>query len=71
MACDQLAVDISDNRKMVSFSRTFTFKLNIQVNRTNQIVRTRRSCLFVNKYLFKFDVKPKRQNRILFSSLIV
>lgn len=64
MACDQLAVDISDNRKMVSFSRTFTFKLNIRVNRTNQIVRTRRSGLFVNKYLFKLDVKPKRQNRI-------
>ena len=64
MACDQLAVDISDNRKMVSFSRTSTFKLNIRVNRTNQIVRTRQSCLFVNKYLFKLDVKPKRQNRI-------
>ena len=35
MACDQLAVDISDKRKMVSFIRTFTFTRTIQVNESN------------------------------------
>ena len=39
MACDQLDVIISDNRKMVSFSRTFTFTITIQVNKTDQFVR--------------------------------
>ena len=33
MACDQLAVDITDKRKMVSFIRTFTFTRTIQVKR--------------------------------------
>ena len=33
MACDQLAVDISDKRKMVSFIRNFTFTRTIQVKR--------------------------------------
>ena len=33
------SLNISDNRKMVSLSRTFTLTLKIQVNKTSQIVR--------------------------------
>ena len=39
MACDQLDAIISDNRKMVLFSHTFTFTITIQVNKTDQFVR--------------------------------
>ena len=42
----------SDNRKMVSLSRAFTFTLKIQVNRTNQIIRTVAAVLPTCKQMF-------------------
>ena len=45
------SLNISDNRKMVSLSRTFTLTLKIQVNKTSQIVRKVAAVLLTYKQI--------------------
>ena len=47
---DNESLNISDNRKTVSFS--LTFPLKIQVNRTNQIIRTVAAVLSTSKQIW-------------------
>ena len=56
----------SDDRKIVSLSRAFTFTLKIQVNRTNQIVRTVVAVLSICKQIWFFSLTSTANSRMEF-----